>query len=69
VGTKMKILFFINLLKIGHCRGTVFEAEVKSEGFDHIQGILDQNQFQELSDLSENDRLHRLEGKILYWSK
>ena len=52
-------------------RGTVnFEAEEKKlEGLDHVQGILDKNQFDELSKLEEKDRMVRLEGKLQMLAK
>lgn len=60
--------FILSLLDPAYGRGTLTSAydaqqDAQAGGFDHIQGILDQTQFEELSSLTEIDRLARLEGK------
>ena len=67
-----KNIFLINKILSRGTVNTVFDSEEKKpEGLEHVQGILDKNQFDELSKLEENERMVRLEGiknftKILF---
>ena len=56
-------LFLINKVLSRGTVNTVYDSEEKKlEGLEHVQGILDKNQFDELSKLEENERMVRLEG-------
>ena len=56
-------LFLINKALSRGTVNTVYDSKEKRlEGLEHVQGILDKNQFDELSKLEENERMVRLEG-------